>query len=216
MVYDYHMNIFFATTSSRARLVMNKTFINHFQCYFRLLLLYTAPAANIMDCWPKNMWILLCVLVVSLFVFSIFFFFFIEIYLYISYFIDIKLLYPTGWFFLDSATVMLRIEFYHTLHSHCRKVNEVRPYQLYSTSLTLAICKKNHTIYKVCVMWYKCLKTMAPAYIKESQSVCTCRQMRSSSDQTTLIVPNRNLKPFGFQSFHHLHPRLWNNCLETN
>ena len=36
------------------------------------------------------------------------------------------------------------------------------------------------------------------------------RQLRTSADQTTLRVPNRNLKSSGYQSFYYLGPRSWN------
>ena len=50
---------------------------------------------------------------------------------------------------------------------------------------------------------------MMPSYLSESLKVYVpARQLRFSADQTTLIVPNRNLKSGGYQSFYYLGPRL--------
>ena len=63
-------------------------------------------------------------------------------------------------------------------------------------------------------MCHKCksLNQMTPSYVSESLKVYVpARQLISSADQTTLIVPNRNFKSSGYLSFFYfLDPRLWN------
>ena len=70
---------------------------------------------------------------------------------------------------------------------------------------------ENASFIKICVMCYKCLNQMAPSYLSESLKVYVpARHLRSSADETTLIVPNRNLKSSGYRSLYYLGPRLWN------
>ena len=66
--------------------------------------------------------------------------------------------------------------------------------------------------HNVCIICCKCLNPMAPTYLSESLKLYVpARQLRSSADQTTLVVPYRNLKSSVYRSFHPLGPRLWNN-----
>ena len=63
--------------------------------------------------------------------------------------------------------------------------------------------------YKILLLIYKALNSMAPKYIADLQPYTLMRQLRSSS-KNLLVTPKSNLKFYKEGSFQVAAPRLWN------
>ena len=64
--------------------------------------------------------------------------------------------------------------------------------------------------FKVLLLVYKALIGMAPLYIMELLSHCTCSRSLRATDQKLLAVPKSRLKPYGDRAFSVAAPKLWN------
>ena len=61
-------------------------------------------------------------------------------------------------------------------------------------------------------MTYKCLNNEAPIYLSNFLNIYTPnRDLRSSLDQSKLIVQKANYKYFGERAFNFIAPNIWNN-----
>ena len=65
-------------------------------------------------------------------------------------------------------------------------------------------------LFEVLLLVYKALNGMAPLYIMELLSYCTCSRSLCSTDQKLLAVPKSRLKTYGDRAFSVAAPKLWN------
>ena len=74
---------------------------------------------------------------------------------------------------------------------------------------------RQRIIYKILLLTYKALNSMAPTYLTDLlQRYTPPRQLRSSS-KNLLKVPNSNLKSYGERTFQVAAPKLWNELPEN-
>ena len=72
--------------------------------------------------------------------------------------------------------------------------------------------------YKLCVLTYKCLHGMAPAYLTRkctSVAAASGRSQLRSASSGQLVVPFTKTKTFGDRSFSHSAPSFWNSLSTT-
>ncbi|GFO47561.1 reverse transcriptase [Plakobranchus ocellatus] len=70
---------------------------------------------------------------------------------------------------------------------------------------------QQRTVFKICVICYKCLNGMAPLHSQNLlQKYRPARSLRSSADTTILLKPSKNFKYYGERSFSYIGPSLWN------
>ena len=65
-------------------------------------------------------------------------------------------------------------------------------------------------LFKVLLIVYKALNGMAPLYITELLSYCTCSRTLRSTDQKLLAVPKSKLITYRDRAFPVAAPKLWN------
>ena len=64
--------------------------------------------------------------------------------------------------------------------------------------------------YKMCVLCFKCLNGLAPEYLNTLRTYKPSRDLRSAKDKTMCIEPSYAYKKYGYRSFCHYGPMLWN------
>ena len=70
---------------------------------------------------------------------------------------------------------------------------------------------RDRIVFKICLLCHKCLNNSAPIYLSNGLTrYIPARPLRSASDQTILVKPERNYKAYGQRSFQFLAPRIWN------
>ena len=70
---------------------------------------------------------------------------------------------------------------------------------------------KYRVMFKICMICFKCLNNIAPAYLTNDLNIYTpSRALRSSMDKTKLDQKRFHYKYFGERSFMFLGPKLWN------
>ena len=65
--------------------------------------------------------------------------------------------------------------------------------------------------FKICVFCYKSINNLAPAYLCDTIARYEpARKLRSSNDNTILVIPNYKYVRFGKRSFSYYGPSVWN------